>query len=253
MQKPRIVAGNWKMNLRLQAGIHLADEIVRGNRPEDVQCILAPPFIHLPLIARKLEQHGIGLAAQNCYEYSTGPYTGEISPDMLQSAGVAYVIVGHSERRLHFQESNALLYRKSLAVFEAGLIPIFCCGEPLEVRQQGKEKAFVEQQLEESLFPLSAEYLSQIIIAYEPVWAIGTGHVASPDQAQEMHVFIRDKIRSRIGDASAAVLPILYGGSVKPDNASGLFAMEDINGALVGGASLVAKDFLEIMASFPNS
>lgn len=251
--RQKIVAGNWKMNTTIIEAQALASEVmamveaeVKGN----AKVILCPPFLYLhPLNIQLGENSRIQLGAQNCSEHASGAYTGEVSAVMLKSLGIPYVILGHSERRQYFKERGMKLAQKVDGVLANNLTPIFCCGEPLEIREAGTHEALVKTQLEEGLFHLNAEAVKKIIIAYEPVWAIGTGKTATTDQAQEMHAMIRKHLASKFGEEVAAIVPILYGGSVKPDNASELFACPDVDGGLVGGASLKARDFVEIIKS----
>ena len=193
---------------------------------------------------------GLYTAAQNCHQMDAGAYTGEISASMLQSIGVEYVIIGHSERREYFGETNELLAEKVVAALNHGLQPIFCCGEPLSIREAEDQEAYVTNQLTASLFHLSADNLKQIVIAYEPIWAIGTGKTASAAQAQEMHAFIRNLFKERYSEQVADDLTILYGGSVKPNNAKEIFSKPDVDGGLIGGASLKAEDFFAIVNAF---
>ncbi|MEM8909202.1 MAG: triose-phosphate isomerase [Bacteroidota bacterium] len=251
MKRQLIAAGNWKMNKTFDEGIELAQALLQSTKPAGPTMILAPPFIHLKAVSTIIESAThIKLAAQNCSNQEKGAYTGEISVDMLKSVGVTYVILGHSERRAYFQESNALLAEKTGRVLASGLTPIFCCGESLDIRKAGNHIEFVGQQLKESLFHLSAEEFAKIVIAYEPIWAIGTGVTASPEQAQEMHQAIRQLIASNYSDQLADATTILYGGSVKPANAEELFSQPDVDGGLVGGASLKAADFAAIYDAF---
>jgi triosephosphate isomerase len=248
--RKQIVAGNWKMNMTLQEGIDLAKRVNEMNEKikGDVGVIVAPPFIHLSEVSKVLT--GVGLSAQDCAAEAKGAYTGEVSAGMIRSAGADYVIIGHSERRTIFGEDNALLSKKVKVALENRLIPIFCCGEVLEQRESGKLFKVVKAQIETALFDLDPDDMSRIIIAYEPVWAIGTGVVATPEQAQEMHAYIRQLIRDRFGDSISDDLTILYGGSCKPSNAGVLFANPDVDGGLIGGASLDAEDFIAIVQSF---
>lgn len=245
-----IVAGNWKMNMTLQEGIELAKAVndFFDKNPTDVEVIIAPPFIHLPDVARSLT--GVQLSAQNCASEPKGAYTGEVSAGMIRSCGARYVILGHSERRTYFKEDDNLLHKKIILALGQELKPIFCCGEVLAEREAGNHFNLVREQVETALFALGAEELSQIVIAYEPIWAIGTGVTATPAQAQEMHAYIRDLIRSKFGDPVADDLTILYGGSCKPSNARELFSNTDVDGGLIGGASLDADDFIAIVLSF---
>lgn len=242
------------MNKTLEEGKALASEIINivsDEVQDDTLIVLNPPFIHLNTIHHLIKDaRQVFLGAQNCNENASGAYTGEVSVSMLKSVGVEYVILGHSERREYFEESNELLAQKVNIVLENGLIPIFCCGESLDIREAGTHVDFVSNQLTESLFHLSPEEFSKIVIAYEPIWAIGTGVTASSDQAQKMHAALRKHLASKYGDAIADETTILYGGSCKPDNAKELFANPDVDGGLIGGASLKARDFVEIVKSF---
>ncbi|HEU4470135.1 MAG TPA: triose-phosphate isomerase, partial [Flavisolibacter sp.] len=193
------------------------------------------------------ETRNFAISAQNCHEKQSGAYTGEVSAEMLRSIGINYCILGHSERREYYFESNKMLAEKVNICLQHHIIPIFCCGEPLRIRDEGRQNEFVQQQLEESLFHLTSEQAEGIIIAYEPIWAIGTGKTASTEQAQEMHAHIRSVLTARYGSEVAGVVPILYGGSVKPGNAVELFGCPDVDGGLVGGASLSGKDFIQII------
>jgi len=248
--RKQIVAGNWKMNKTLQEGIDLAKSVNEMNEQleGDAGVIVAPPYIHLSEVSRRLS--GVGLSAQNCAAEANGAFTGEVSAGMLRSAGAEYVIIGHSERRTIFGEDNALLSKKVKMALENDLFPIFCCGEVLEERESGKLFEVVKTQIEIALFDLDAADMRKIIIDYEPVWAIGTGVVATPEQAQEMHAYIRQLVRDKFGDTIADDLTILYGGSCKPSNARVLFANPDVDGGLIGGASLDAEDFIAIVKSF---
>ncbi|MFT4736585.1 MAG: triosephosphate isomerase [Cyclobacteriaceae bacterium] len=252
--RQQIAAGNWKMNTTLDAGKELASEVVNMSADEvkaGVKMILIPPFTHLASIKSLIgSSKNVFLGAQNCHQSGSGAFTGEISIEMLSSVGVQYVVLGHSERREYFAESHGLLAQKTDAVLAGGLFPIFCCGEKLETREAGQHMDLVETQIKESLFHLDAKAFLKVVIAYEPVWAIGTGVTASDDQAQEMHAFIRNVIAEKYGNEIAAQIAILYGGSVKPGNAKALFECEDVDGGLIGGASLQARDFVDIAKSF---
>lgn len=248
--RQKIVAGNWKMNKTLEeAGILTSELIglvgdeVKGN----VKVVLCTPFPYLYPVRQQLGSNSrISVGAQNCSEHDSGAYTGETSVAMLKSMNIPYVIIGHSERREYFGEDGKLLATKVDKALAAGLTPIFCCGEPLEIREKGTHEQLVKQQVEESLFHLSAEALKNVVVAYEPVWAIGTGKTASSQQAQDMHAVIRKHLASKYG-AVAEDISILYGGSVKADNAKELFACADVDGGLVGGASLKSREFVEIV------
>jgi len=251
MSRKNIAAGNWKMNKNYEDGLTLARNLLVHSKASEALMILAPPFIHLQGVAEIIKgQAHIHLAAQNCHQKASGAYTGETSLEMLKSVGVTYVILGHSERREYFEESNELLAEKTNAVLESGLTPIFCCGENLTIREAKKHIAHVSDQLRSSLFHLSAEDFGKIVIAYEPIWAIGTGVTASPEQAQDMHQAIRKLIADQYSSEVANATSILYGGSVKPANAVELFSQADVDGGLVGGASLKAEDFCKIYESF---
>lgn len=246
----KIVAGNWKMNKTLGEANAFTSEImgmvaeeVKGN----VKVVLCTPFPYLDAVNNLLSNNvHISVGAQNCSEHESGAYTGETSAAMLAAMNIPYVIIGHSERRQYFGEDGALLAKKVDKALAHGLTPIFCCGEPLEIREQGTHEALVKKQVEEGLFHLNAEALQKVVIAYEPVWAIGTGKTASSQQAQDMHAVIRKHVASRYG-VVAENISILYGGSVKADNAKELFACADVDGGLVGGASLKGREFVEII------
>lgn len=250
--RENIVAGNWKMNNNLEEGKQLAQEIAdKTTGSEKATIVLGTPAIHITSVVDIVSgKDGIDVAAQNCSDKASGAYTGEISAAMVKSTGAAYVILGHSERREYFKESNEELAAKVDIVLENGLTPIFCCGEPLEVREANDMYPYVKQQLTESLFHLSPENFAKIAIAYEPIWAIGTGKTASSDQAQEMHAELRAHLATKFGEDAAQACSILYGGSCKPSNAAEIFAKEDVDGGLIGGASLKADDFLAIVNAF---
>ncbi|HPD52937.1 MAG TPA: triose-phosphate isomerase [Bacteroidia bacterium] len=246
-----LVAGNWKMNLQYAEAMTLVDAIVDGL-PENngAEIVLAPPTIYLHDVLDRIQRKpGIALSAQDVSAYERGAFTGEVAASMLASVGVEYVIVGHSERREYHHEDHPLLAAKVDRVLEQSLLPIFCCGEKLDDRTAGRHFELIEPQLHESLFHLSPEKVTECVIAYEPVWAIGTGVVATTGQAQEMHRFIRQLLFARYGEPIASEMRILYGGSVNATNASDLFTCPDVDGGLVGGASLKAVDFLSIIAA----
>ncbi len=250
--RKQIAAANWKMNLTLQQAEKLMDELISipHNLNENQEAVFGVPFPYLVSIINKLAgKNNAFVAAQNCYDKKSGAYTGEVSAEMLKSINVDYVILGHSERREYFNESHATLAAKVNICLENGLKPIFCCGEPLSVREAGNENSYVETQLKESLFHLTAEQLTGFVIAYEPIWAIGTGKTASNEQAQQMHAHIRSVMAKQYGEAVADSISILYGGSVKANNAKEIFGQPDVDGGLVGGASLVAADFATIINS----
>ena len=248
--RKKIAAANWKMNLRIEQGEALLNEIL-NNRPQleiHQQVIFAVPFPYLQMAVEKIKGcTNFNIAAQNCSDKSSGAFTGEVSAEMLQSIGCTHVVIGHSERRDYFQETNAILARKTDIALSNGITPLFCCGEPLSVREKEEQNHFVEQQLLEGLFHLDASEISKLVIAYEPIWAIGTGRTASAEQAQEMHQHIRSVIHTQYGAHVADELTILYGGSVNGKNAKELFSQPDVDGGLVGGASLKAAEFIAIM------
>lgn len=248
--RKRIVAGNWKMHTDLHEGYQLMKETIEAIRSEDLEkteVMLFPPFIHLKTFANTINGSGITLGAQNCHYAESGAFTGEISVPMLKSASVGAVLVGHSERRQYYNETDETVALKLEAVASAGMTAILCCGETLEERESGNHFDVVDAQISTALCTLSPENLERVVIAYEPVWAIGTGVTASEDQAQEMHAFIRKVVGREHGEDLAERIRILYGGSVKPANASGLFSQPDIDGGLIGGASLNSGDFLSII------
>ncbi|PRY96030.1 triose-phosphate isomerase [Marinilabilia salmonicolor] len=250
--RQNIVAGNWKMNKNLQEGVELAKElqnILSANKP-NCRVVIGTPFIHLTEVCKTVDQDLIGVSAQNCADQESGAYTGEVSAEMVKSTGARYVILGHSERRAYYGEDNAILKTKTDLALKNELTPIFCIGEVLEEREADKHFEVVKSQIEEALFHLSADDFKKIVLAYEPVWAIGTGKTASPDQAQEMHAFIRKTLADKYGKEVADETSILYGGSCKPSNAKELFANPDVDGGLIGGASLKAEDFQGIIAAF---
>jgi triosephosphate isomerase len=248
--RKRIVAGNWKMNTLLKEGMELARTIekLENEKRSDVLVIIAPPFTHLSKVKELIGT--VKLGAQDCSAEPSGAFTGEISPAMLKSSGAEYVIIGHSERRSYHSEGNELLNRKVKLALSEGLKPIYCCGEVLEERETGKLFDVVREQLEIGLRGLSSDEISRVVIAYEPVWAIGTGVVATPEQAQEMHKYIRDQLAEMFNSQLSGNTTILYGGSCKPSNAKELFINPDVDGGLIGGASLKAEDFLAIVNSF---
>lgn len=246
--RQKIAAGNWKMHKNYSDAISLAESISDVQVADNVKVILGVPFVYLREIHEMVHSTpSIDVAAQNCHSEDSGAFTGEISAGMLKSIGIRYVIIGHSERRQYYGENEAWILEKLNAAYRNGIHAIYCCGEPLNVRKAGEHQEFVKEQLEGSILKLSKEQLAATIIAYEPVWAIGTGETASPDQAQEMHAFIRECIAGKFGQAIADEVSILYGGSVKASNAGELFHMADVDGGLVGGASLVAEEFTAII------
>ncbi|HMG67929.1 MAG TPA: triose-phosphate isomerase [Chitinophagaceae bacterium] len=246
----QIAAANWKMNLTFQQGEKLVDHILKaGITLEKHQYVVfAVPFPYLLMTRSEVEEeNNYYAAAQNCYHKKNGAFTGEVSVEMLHSIGINYCIVGHSERREYFNETNAVLAEKINLCLENFISPIFCCGESLAIREGGSQGQFVETQLRESLFHLKTDELKKIIIAYEPIWAIGTGKTASTEQAQEMHAHIRSILSKQYGELVAGDISILYGGSVKANNAKELFSCPDVDGGLVGGASLIGDDFIQII------
>jgi triosephosphate isomerase len=253
MRRP-IVAANWKMNKTIGDGVDLADEVKRGLADLDsADIVLCPPFTALKSVGDLLRYGNIKLGAQNVHFEAEGAFTGEISVAMLQDLGCEYVILGHSERRLYFGETDELVNRKARAVLAAGMHPIICVGETLEQREADETESVVRGQIKASLKGLG-EGLKQAVIAYEPVWAIGTGRTASPEQAQQVHAFIRSLIGAIAGKKLAAGIRIQYGGSCKPDNAKTLFALPDVDGGLIGGAALKAQPFMQILqATLPAS
>ena len=250
----KIVAGNWKMNKTLEEGKKLTSEIVYMVTEEvmdEVTVVISSPYIHLASLSELVSNSPkVALAAQNISQHTSGAYTGEVSCDMVKSAGVEYVILGHSERREYHREDNALLKEKLNTALVADLIPIFCCGESLGIREAGDHFDFVCNQLTESVFHLSASEFAKIAIAYEPIWAIGTGRTASSEQAQEMHAAIRTHLSKKYGHTISQRTSILYGGSCNPSNAKALFTCQDVDGGLIGGASLQSRDFVDIIKSF---
>ena len=248
--RKQIAAANWKMNLSHQEADSLLDQLLATEHhlSTNQAVIFAVPAIYIPLAIEKLtNKNNVFVAAQNCHQKEAGAYTGEVSASMLESIGVKHIIVGHSERREYFAESDALLAEKVNAILAIGSTPIFCCGEPLSIREAATQNAFVEAQLKNSLFHLSAEAIVKVVIAYEPIWAIGTGKTASSAQAQDIHAYIRSCFASKYGEAVANEISILYGGSVKASNAKEIFSQPDVDGGLVGGASLVATEFTAII------
>jgi triosephosphate isomerase len=225
----------------------ILDLLEEKGKPADVDVIICPPFIYLELAGDITEDSEVFVGAQNVSQFETGAYTGEISASMLRSMHIDFAIIGHSERRKYFKESDEELFAKAKTALKYDIAPIFCCGELLEEREAGRHFEVVKQQLEKTIFKLEAEDFARVIIAYEPVWAIGTGVNATSEQAQEMHFYIRDLIWKKFGAEAAAEISILYGGSVNAKNAQELFSMPDVNGGLIGGASLKAEEFVEIV------
>ena len=250
--RKNIVAGNWKMNKNLQEGIELAKELNEAlkNKTPNCEVVIGTPFIHLASVVNSVDTTKIGVAAQNCADKESGAYTGEVSAAMVASTGAKYVILGHSERRAYYQETPEILKEKVKLALANGLTPIFCIGEVLEEREANKHFDVVKSQIEESLFELSTEDFGKIVLAYEPVWAIGTGQTATADQAQEIHAFIRKTLVEKYGQEVADNTSILYGGSCNAANAKELFSNPDVDGGLIGGASLGVDKFMPIIEAF---
>ena len=250
--RKNIVAGNWKMNTTVPEGIELAKAVVARSAevPAEVKLIVATPFTHLYPVAEVVKGTVVGLSAENCADHAKGAYTGEVSADMLVSAGCEYTILGHSERRQYYGETDEKLVEKTKLALGAGLKVILCVGENLDEREAGKHFDVCEAQIKNVLYNFTAEDMKSIIVAYEPVWAIGTGKTATSEQAEEIHAFIRKVVADKFGAQVADDLTILYGGSCKPSNAKELFAQPDIDGGLIGGAALKADDFIAIALSF---
>lgn len=244
--RKRIVAGNWKMNLNVQEARMFFDQLF-GLSESNIDVIVAPPFVYLSEFSKNIGS--IKLAAQTCSEFNNGAYTGDVSAEMLKSLGVSFCIIGHSERRMYHKETEAILKNKVDKLYENGIVPIYCCGESLEEREGGKAFEKVKMQIEKAIFHLTPSLIKDIIIAYEPIWAIGTGVTATTQQAQEMHAYIRSLIDERYGSEVAQKVRILYGGSVKSSNSKELFAQTDIDGGLIGGASLNFEEFTKIIES----
>lgn len=252
--RKKIVAGNWKMNLDYNEGLSLFSEIINMFKDEATgkqQVVVCSPFIHLHSLAALAKGYtNVAVGAQNAHQNESGAYTGEISAKMIKSVGAEYVILGHSERRQYFGESNQLLATKTDTALKNGLKPIFCIGETLQEREANEHFGIIKSQLEEGVFHLDEAHFAQLVIAYEPVWAIGTGVTATSEQAQEIHAFIRKEIAAKYNQQVADNMTILYGGSCNPKNAPELFAQADIDGGLIGGASLKSRDFIDIVKVF---
>ena len=250
--RKNIVAGNWKMNTTLAEGVNLAkdvNEALKGFTP-NCDVVIGVPFTHLASVNAVIDSTKLGLGAENCADHKSGAYTGEVSAAMVASTGATYVILGHSERRQYYGETSEILKEKVALALENNLTPIFCIGEVLEERENGSYLEVVKTQIEEALFGMSAEDFSKLILAYEPVWAIGTGKTATDDQAEEMHAFIRNVIAEKYGNEVAENTSILYAGSCKPSNAAQLFAKPNVDGGPIGGASLDAESFMGIVKAF---
>lgn len=250
--RKNIVAGNWKMNTTLPEGVKLAKDVNEALKSVTPNCdvIIAVPFTHLASVNEVIDNTKLGLGAENCADHTSGAYTGEVSAPMVASTGATYVILGHSERRQYYGETSEILKEKVGLALANNLTPIFCIGEVLEERENGSYFDVVKAQIEEALFGLSADDFSKLILAYEPVWAIGTGKTATDEQAEEMHAFIRGVIADKYGKEVAENTSILYGGSCKPSNAKALFAKPNVDGGLIGGASLAADSFMGIVTAF---
>ncbi len=251
--RKKIVAGNWKCNTTVAEGVELAkevNELVATKGAKDVVVVLGVPFTHLTSVVAAVDTNRIGVSSQNCAAEAKGAFTGEVSVSMVKSTGAAYVILGHSERREYYHENSEILNKKVALTLAQGLTPIYCCGEALDIREAGTQNEFVKKQLDETVFQLSAEEFGKIVIAYEPIWAIGTGKTASSQQAQDMLAYIRGLIAAKFGKAVAEETSILYGGSCNAANAQELFGQPDIDGGLIGGASLKANDFLAIINAY---
>jgi triosephosphate isomerase len=246
MRRP-LIAGNWKMYKTVPEAVALATELRNAITRTDVDVVLGPPFTALHAVAGAVKGTGIGTAAQNMHAENEGAFTGEVSPLMLKDAGCTHVILGHSERRQLFGEGDEGVAKKTEAALRHGLVPIVCVGETLAEREADRTNEVVERQTERALRMLSADQVAALVVAYEPVWAIGTGRTATPEQAQEVHAFLRGLLVRSHGEAAARATRVLYGGSVKPDNIGALMAKPDVDGALVGGASLTAASFLKIV------
>jgi len=248
--RKKIIAGNWKMNLTFEEANGLINEIAQGIASKEFKnkdVVLCPPFLYTEMATDFAEDFDFSVGVQNISQYAEGAYTGEISAEMVHSLEAQYAIIGHSERRSFFNETDDILSSKVDVALENELTPIFCCGEHLDVRKGNKHFKVVQQQIEEGILHLDKKEITRIVIAYEPVWAIGTGETATPEQAQEMHEFIRNQLSNKYGRDIANEVPVLYGGSVKPSNAHDIFIQPDVDGGLIGGASLKSADFLQII------
>lgn len=251
--RKKIVAGNWKCNTTVQAGVELVKAVtasVTGSGDPEVQVVVCPPFVHITKVVETVDNQQVKVGAQNCAAEAKGAYTGEVSAEMVKSTGAEYVIIGHSERREYYGETSAVLNKKLALALANGLTPIYCCGEPLAIREAGTQNDYVKNQMEETIFQLSEEDFRKLVIAYEPIWAIGTGKTASSAQAQEIHAFLRGAIAGKFGAEVADSTSILYGGSCNAGNAKELFANPDVDGGLIGGAALDATSFLAIVNGF---
>lgn len=243
-----LIAGNWKMNTDRSSAADLASGVVQKmGDPGKVQVAVCPPFVNLEVVGQVIEGSAVRLGAQNMHFEESGAYTGEISASMLKAAGCHYVILGHSERREYFGETDESVNKKVKKALASGLVPIMCIGETLDQREAGQEQEVVRRQVERGLADVTIDDASQLVLAYEPVWAIGTGRTATPEQAQEMHAFIRGLLNNQFGERVAADIQVLYGGSMKPSNARELLEKKDVDGGLIGGASLKAEDFVALI------
>jgi len=251
--RKKIVAGNWKCNTTVQAGVELAKAVmatISASGDPEVQAVVCPPFVHMSKVIETVDNKLVKVGAQNCAAESKGAFTGEVSAEMVKSTGAEYVIIGHSERREYYGDTSAVLNKKVALALANGLTPIYCCGEPLSVREAGTQNEYVKNQLEETVFQLSEEDFRKLVIAYEPIWAIGTGKTASSAQAQEIHAYLRSAIAEKFGASVADATSILYGGSCNAANAKELFSNPDVDGGLIGGAALDANSFLAIVNGF---
>ncbi len=249
MKRP-LIAGNWKMFKTISEAINLVNIIKAGtHKITDCEIVICPPFIALAAISEAIRDTKIELGAQNMYSETEGAFTGEISPPMLKDVGCRYVILGHSERRQHFKETDEVINKKVISALKYTLVPILCLGETLEEREARRAFEVVKRQFDQSLKNLKAEEIERVVIAYEPVWAIGTGRTATPEQAEQMHSYIRRLLKEQYGEAVGERVKILYGGSVKPDNIAHLMAKPNLDGALVGGASIKAESFIQIVTN----
>lgn len=251
--RKKIVAGNWKCNTTVQAGVELAKAVtasVTASGDPEVQVVVCPPFVHITKVVESVDNQQVKVGAQNCAAEAKGAFTGEVSAEMVKSTGAEYVIIGHSERREYYGDTSAVLNKKLALVLANGLTPIYCCGEPLAIREAGTQNEYVKNQMEETIFQLSEGDFRKLVIAYEPIWAIGTGKTASSAQAQEIHAFLRSAIAEKFGAEVAEATSILYGGSCNAGNAKELFANPDVDGGLIGGAALDANSFLAIVNGF---
>lgn len=246
MRKP-IIAGNWKMNKSYSEAKVLLEEIKNLSLTSDVEAVVCPPFVNLALAKELLEGSGVKVGAQNCHDKVSGAYTGEVSPQFLQDLGINYVILGHSERREYFGETDEFINSKIKAVLSHNMVPILCCGETLEERENGEAKSKVKSQIEKDFEGLDSKDLENIVIAYEPIWAIGTGKTASADDAEEMCAYIRQLVSDNFGKDASEKVRFQYGGSVKPENVTEIMSKENIDGALVGGASLDSQSFAKLV------